>query len=94
MLITDAQLLPRDIPEKRGWGHSTVPEALQLGRAAQPLCQVLFHHDPDRNDDQLDIIAEQAGQFGVEEFLRGEVIVAREGTTFDLSKDSCSLRTP
>jgi len=94
MLITDAQLLPRDIPEKRGWGHSTVPEALQLGRAAQPLCQVLFHHDPDRTDDQLDIIAEQAAQFGREEFLRGEVIVAREGTTFELSKDSCSLRTP
>jgi ribonuclease BN (tRNA processing enzyme) len=94
MLITDAQLLPRDIPEKRGWGHSTVPEALQLGRAAQPLCQVLFHHDPDRNDDQLDILAEQAAQFGLEEFLRGEVIVAREGTTFELSQDSCSLRTP
>lgn len=93
MLITDAQLLPDDIPEKRGWGHSTVPEALQLGRAAQPLCQVLFHHDPDRNDDQLDIVAEQAAQFGREEFLRGEVIVAREGTTFALSPDSCSLKT-
>ena len=89
MLISDAQLLPEDIPEKRGWGHSTLPEALQLGRAAQPLCQALFHHDPDRTDDQLDVIAEQAAQFGEEEFLRGGVIVAREGSSFRLEVDSC-----
>jgi len=91
MLITDAQLLPQDIPAKRGWGHSTLPEALQLGRAAQPLCQVLFHHDPDRTDDQLDVIAEQAAQFGEEEFLRGQVVVAREGTSYRLESESCEL---
>jgi phosphoribosyl 1,2-cyclic phosphodiesterase len=94
MLITDAQLLPQDIPAKRGWGHSTIPEALQLGRAAQPLCQVLFHHDPDRDDDQLDEIADQAAQFGREEFLRGVVVVGRERDRYSLSADSCELKKP
>jgi len=95
MLITDAQLIPQDIPEKRGWGHSTIPEALQLGRAAQPLCQALFHHDPDRTDDQLDIIAEQVAEFGEQEFIRGGVIVAMEGTSYRLTADSCEpIQTP
>ena len=89
LLITDAQLLPSDIPEKRGWGHSTIPEALQLGRAAQPLCQVLFHHDPDRSDADLDIISEQVQEFATAEFLRGTVEVGREGQSFRLTQDSC-----
>ena len=90
MLVTDAQLVPEDIPEKRGWGHSTIPEALQLGRAAQPLCQLLFHHDPDRTDDDLDLIGEQVAEFGASEFTRGTVLVGREGSRFRITADSCS----
>lgn len=91
LLVTDAQLIPEDLPEKRGWGHSTIPEALQLGRAAQPLCQMLFHHDPDRSDDDLDVIGEQIAEFSEAEFDRGVAIVGREGTRFRLTADSCEL---
>ncbi|MEE2830353.1 MAG: MBL fold metallo-hydrolase [Myxococcota bacterium] len=89
LLVADAQLLPEDLPEKRGWGHSTIPEALQLGRSAQPLCQLLFHHDPDRSDDALDLIGEQVAAFAEAEFQRGPALVAKEGMRFRLSADSC-----
>ena len=38
----------------RGWGHSTYTDATQLAIEAgvKELC--LFHHDPDRTDEDLD----------------------------------------
>jgi len=78
MLFTDVQLIPQDIPRKRGWGHSTIPQALQLGRTAQPI----FPHDPDRTDDQLDVIAELVGEFEEQEFEGRTVLVTMEGTSY------------
>jgi phosphoribosyl 1,2-cyclic phosphodiesterase len=89
LLIADSQYLPEDLPAKRGWGHSTVPEVLALGRAAGPLTQLLFHHDPDRSDADLDAIGEQARRFAESESTRGPVLVAREGMRFRVGADSC-----
>ena len=89
LMIVDAQYLPEDLPAKRGWGHSTVPEVLQLGRAAQPHTMLLFHHDPDRDDDALDKIGEQALEFSRLELNRGPILVAAEGMRFDVRADSC-----
>jgi phosphoribosyl 1,2-cyclic phosphodiesterase len=61
-----------------GWGHSTWQEAVRLCRAAKVGRLVVFHHDPDRSDDALDRIAEEAARE-----LPGTV-VAREGMTIDL----------
>jgi phosphoribosyl 1,2-cyclic phosphodiesterase len=90
VMIVDAQYLPEDLPAKRGWGHSTVPEVLQLGRAAQPHTMLLFHHDPDRDDAALDKIGEQAAEFSSEQFDRGPILVAAEGMRFDVKADSCN----
>ena len=91
LLIADAQYLPEDLPAKSGWGHSTVPEVLQLGRAADVNSLLLFHHDPDRDDAALDKIQEQATEFAEAELSRGPALVAAEGMTFQLGADSCSL---
>jgi phosphoribosyl 1,2-cyclic phosphodiesterase len=60
VLIHDAQYLPEDMPAKRGWGHSILPNALKLAAAAEVKHLVLFHHDPDRTDDDLDRIQADA----------------------------------
>lgn len=60
VLIHDAQYLPEDMPAKRGWGHSIVPNVLELAAAARVRHLVLFHHDPDRNDDAIDTIQDDA----------------------------------
>ncbi len=58
VLIHDAQYLQSDMPAKQGWGHSLVQQACQLAVAAEVKHLILFHHDPARTDDRLDVIQE------------------------------------
>jgi ribonuclease BN (tRNA processing enzyme) len=60
LLAHDAQWIDDDLPAHRGWGHSTVAQACDLAAAAGAGRLVLFHHDPDRTDDALDALQEQA----------------------------------
>ena len=61
-----------------GWGHSTWQEAVRLAKSAGVKQLVVFHHDPDHDDDRLDAIAREA-----EAALPGTVL-AREGLTLTL----------
>ena len=58
LLIHDAQYLAEDMPAKRGWGHSIAENVWKLAYQANVKQLVLFHHDPDRTDDQLDRLFE------------------------------------
>lgn len=60
VLIHDAQYIEQDMPQKFGWGHSSVRQACQLAVEAGVKHLVLHHHDPDRTDDQIDMIQEEA----------------------------------
>ena len=60
VLIHDAQYIEEDLRLKRGWGHSAVGQACELAAAAGVRHLVLYHHDPERSDDDLDRIQEQA----------------------------------
>jgi phosphoribosyl 1,2-cyclic phosphodiesterase len=53
ILIYDSQYTPEEYPAKVGWGHSTWQAGAELARAAGVPQLVLFHHDPNRTDDQL-----------------------------------------
>jgi phosphoribosyl 1,2-cyclic phosphodiesterase len=59
VLIHDAQYLESDMPHKHGWGHSLVSQVRELAAAARVKRLVLFHHDPERTDDELDLIQEE-----------------------------------
>ncbi len=54
LLIHDAQYMRDDMPAKRGWGHSVAERVWELADSARVKQLVLFHHDPDRKDDELD----------------------------------------
>jgi phosphoribosyl 1,2-cyclic phosphodiesterase len=60
VLIHDAQYLDSDMPHKHGWGHSLVHQVCALATAAHVKHLVLYHHDPDRTDDEVDTIQEMA----------------------------------
>ena len=60
VLVHDAQYRADDVPEKAGWGHSTLPDACRLARAAGVDRLVLFHHDPARSDEALDAMEAEA----------------------------------
>lgn len=60
ILIHDAQYIEQDMPKKRGWGHSLVSQVCELALAAEVKHLILYHHDPDRTDNELDSIQENA----------------------------------
>ena len=84
VLIHDAQYLAEDMPEKRGWGHSTVDDVLTLGQKAGTPHLVLFHHDPERDDDALDALGFHANDWLKQRKLATKASVAREGWSFEL----------
>jgi len=54
LLMHDAQYTDEEYKTTRGWGHSTYFSATQLAIESGVKNFGLFHHDPDRTDDDLD----------------------------------------
>ncbi len=54
LLFHDAQYTEKEYLHTRGWGHSTYRAAADLAMEAGVKRFGLFHHDPDRTDDDLD----------------------------------------
>ncbi len=73
LLIYDSTYSDKEFPSKINWGHSTWQEAVRLCKSAGVKKLVVFHHDPDHDDDRLDAIGRE-----VEAALPGAVM-AREG---------------
>ncbi len=85
LLIHDAQYLPSDMPAKAGWGHSLVGDVLKLGRDAEARTVALYHHEPERDDDALDLIARDAERWAQTHAPGMQTLVAREGLSLELS---------
>ncbi|MFZ2642376.1 MAG: MBL fold metallo-hydrolase [Verrucomicrobiia bacterium] len=84
LLIHDAQYTDAEYKITRGWGHSTYADTVDLAVAAGVKRLGLFHHDPERTDDDLD---RQVG-FCSERIRAArsnvECFACAEGTTFEL----------
>jgi phosphoribosyl 1,2-cyclic phosphodiesterase len=79
LLIHDAQYTERDMPHKHGWGHSLVSQTRELALAAEVGHLVLFHHDPDRTDEELDAIQAESVRWFEERDALIKCTVAYEG---------------
>jgi phosphoribosyl 1,2-cyclic phosphodiesterase len=53
VLIHDAQYTPDELEVKKGWGHSSWEQAIEVAEQAEVKRLVLTHHDPDHNDEFL-----------------------------------------
>ncbi len=82
ILSHDAQYLPTEVEQTRGWGHSDVGHVCDLAVAAGAGHLVLFHHDPERTDTQLDAV--QGLARGTLDPAGIQCTVAREGLRFQL----------
>jgi len=83
LLVHDAQLSAADWPGRAGRGHSTVGYAILVAREAGARRLALFHHHPDRDDDELDRLLEVAHR-SAERLGVDEVVAAYEGLTISL----------
>jgi len=72
-VIYDGMYTDDEFPARVTWGHSTWQEGLRVCEAANAKRYVLFHHEPDRDDDTLDAVAAEL------EKMRPGTVVAREG---------------
>jgi phosphoribosyl 1,2-cyclic phosphodiesterase len=77
LVIYDSMYTDDEYRRYVGWGHSTWQEGIRLCREAGAKRMVVFHHDPDHDDEMLDGVARE-----VERALPGSV-VAREGLVLE-----------
>jgi phosphoribosyl 1,2-cyclic phosphodiesterase len=54
VLVHDATYTDQEYESHRGWGHSTYRDALALAMECGVETLVLFHHSPERADDEID----------------------------------------
>ena len=78
VLIHDGMYSSREAVERAGWGHSSAAEAAALAGAAGVRHLVLFHHDPDHEDDQVDSLLADARSNATKGLA---IDAAREGWT-------------
>ena len=98
ILVHDCQYLfseyaPGSPTSKEYWGHSTVEYVVEVAFYANVKQLLLFHHDPQRSDDQMDDLLIYARELAVKleekcggdkENVRLKVDAAKEGDTYDL----------
>ncbi len=83
LLVYDAQYTEEEFLANRiGWGHSPIEYAIEAAKRSGVKRLALFHHDPDRTDEQIDEMITkycQPGQNG-----ETEVFFAREQCEIEL----------
>ena len=77
LVIYDSMYTDEEYRRYVGWGHSTWQEGVRLCKEAGAKRMVVFHHDPDHDDEMLDGIARE-----VQKQLPGSV-VAHEGLVLE-----------
>ena len=53
LLIHEAQYTTEELKDKKGWGHSSYEQAIQVAELANVKQLAITHHDPDHDDDFL-----------------------------------------
>ena len=81
LLIHDAQWSAEEYPRFVGWGHSSLPQALDFATAAGVKRLVPFHHDPTHSDEMLDRLYDE---LTTSRELPFELIRAAEGAVVRL----------
>ena len=56
LLVHDAQYTAEELKKRRGWGHSSFDQAMQVAEMAGVKRLALTHHDPDHDDEFLERI--------------------------------------
>jgi phosphoribosyl 1,2-cyclic phosphodiesterase len=78
VVIYDATFTDEEYVDFHGWGHSTWQEGVRLCKAAGAKRLVTFHHEPDHDDEFMDMVAREL------DIAMPGSLVAREGLVIDL----------
>ena len=85
VVIHDSQYSDQQYPDRRGWGHSPIEFVVDSAVIAGVKRLVLFHHDPDRTDAELNrVLARARRQAARKSGGKLEVLAASEGLVITL----------
>jgi ribonuclease BN (tRNA processing enzyme) len=83
-LIHDAMYADQIAPARCGWGHSTPRQAVALASEAGCRRLILFHHEPEHDDEAIDRLLDDTRAFAARTAAGLEVDAASEGLEFPL----------
>jgi ribonuclease BN (tRNA processing enzyme) len=85
ILIHDAQYSATELPQKIGWGHSSIEVAVDTAIRAKVKQLILFHHDPNHTDGIIDLMLntahQRAASLGYNDLT---IIAANDGLNLEL----------
>jgi len=84
VLVHDTMYTAEEYRSFVGWGHSTHEQAVELALDAEVERLVLFHHRPERTDDEVDRCLESCRAMVAQRGGRLEIVAAAEGLTLQL----------
>jgi len=79
LVILDTQYTDEEYAKHIGWGHSSLSSVVSLGLDANVGKLLLFHHDPNHDDEMIDQMVEHASALVKKSGRSLEVEAAREG---------------
>jgi phosphoribosyl 1,2-cyclic phosphodiesterase len=79
VLVHDTMFTAKEYDAFVGWGHSTHEDAVELALEAGVEKLVLFHHRPERSDDEVDTCVTTCRELVQSKGARLEVVAAAEG---------------
>lgn len=80
-LVIDAQYTFEEAAQKEDWGHSSALAGINIAADAGVKRIFLFHHDPNRNDEDLNAVYKKAANYHRMNYPQSdlEIYLAREG---------------
>lgn len=60
VLLHDSQYSEEEYNQRIGWGHSSIHHAVSFAQIAKVGQLVMFHHDPEHSDDELELLLKLA----------------------------------
>jgi len=79
LAIMDTQYTDEEYTKHIGWGHSSLSSVVSLGLDSNLGKLVLFHHDPNHDDEMIDKMVEHARALVAQSGKSLEIEAAREG---------------
>jgi CheY-like chemotaxis protein len=84
LVVHDAMYTDAEYPAKMSWGHTAAEQAVDYAIAARARRLALFHHDPGRDDEAIDVLVETCDARARAASSPLQVFGAAEGQVIDL----------
>lgn len=94
LVIYDTQFTPAEYAQRPHWGHSCPEDAIEIVNAAGAPALMLFHHAPERTDQQIDDLLTHHRAQQAEAGNKLEIYAAYEGMEFEITKNGLGPMAP